>query len=76
MAQARQPGAGALPPELRLHPWPGPDPALTLILEAGDPAQQRAAIGASIQMQREILQAQMNYLNTMQGIVGHSGQTP
>jgi len=76
MAQARQPGASALPPELRLHPWPGPDPALTLVLETGDPAQQRAAISASIQMQREILQAQMNYLNTMQGIVGRGGQTP
>jgi hypothetical protein len=74
MAQAQRPGPGHLPPELRLHPWPGPDPALTLILETGDPVQQRAAITASIQMQREILQAQMNYLNAMQGIVGRGGQ--
>jgi hypothetical protein len=74
MAQTQPPGQAALPPELRLHPWPGPDPALTLILETGDPAQQRAAITASIQMQREMLQAQMNYLNSIQGIVGRTGQ--
>jgi len=58
---------------LALIPWWGPDPALRFILEAGDPAQQRAAISAGIKAQTEILQAQVGYLNAIQGIVGRSG---
>ena len=75
MAQTTQ-SSPALASELALNLWWRGDPALALILETGDPAQQRAGITASIQMQREILQAQMTYLNNIQGIVNRGGQQP
>jgi hypothetical protein len=63
-----------LPEELAFLRWWGPDPALRFILEIGDPAQKSAAISAGIKAQVEILQAQIGYLNSVQAIVGRTGQ--
>jgi hypothetical protein len=74
MAQGQAPDPTPLPEELALKVWWGPDPALRFILEKGDIAQQRAAIGAAIKGQVETLQAQINYLNSVQALVGRTGQ--
>jgi hypothetical protein len=74
MAQGHTPVPTPLPEELALKVWWGPDPALRFILEKGDIAQQRAAIGAAIKGQIDTLQAQIGYLNTVQGLVGRAGQ--
>ena len=74
MARTTQQSSQAIASEFVFNPWWRVDPALALILEIGDQQQQRAGITAGIQMQREILQAQITYLNAIQGIVNRGGQ--
>jgi septal ring factor EnvC (AmiA/AmiB activator) len=58
---------------LRWRPWPGPDPALKLLLEEVDQSVRRQILVGYIEQQKAVLQAQVDFNNHLLRAVSARG---
>ena len=59
---------------LRWRPWPGPDPALRLLLQEVDQSVRQQILAGYIEQQKAILQAQMAFHDTLLQAMSGAGR--
>jgi hypothetical protein len=58
---------------LRWRPWPGPDPALKLVLEEMDQSARQKILVGLVEQQKAILQAQVDFSVKLLGAISAGG---